>query len=293
MKSKKADITLNTFVGIIVAVLCLIALIYLAVSLYGLFIKKSERVQAEETLNQIVAKIKSLEDGEKDDYLIIAPEDWVLMARDKEFCICNWADIGSPYIDSSNRFVECLKEGICEKLDIELEISSLCYLTLNCFELKDVPVNLFFIKEEEVIKMKTKEDLVSEIFLKEIFDYKKEGDIKTLEEFLLEYLEKTTNERMELRVQIEGNLKDYFDKKIDSEKLFNVKKENFGWTFKIVEISNGIIHLDLNDFNLKETEFISVYKTKFGDNDEYLITLSLFRGEEEALPGYNPILDGP
>lgn len=80
MKNKKAQKLLGEHgVELIIAVLSLVILIYLGFSLYGFFIgEDTEERQAEASLQKIVDKINSLEQGQKVDFQVFNPLKWSL-----------------------------------------------------------------------------------------------------------------------------------------------------------------------------------------------------------------------
>ena len=79
MHNKKA-IVFPEVLKILIAALCLFLLIYLAVSLYQIFITKSELEQARATLGDITGKINTLEEGKNSEYLITAPKNWIIIS---------------------------------------------------------------------------------------------------------------------------------------------------------------------------------------------------------------------
>jgi len=114
MRSKKGILMPETL-KIIIAVLCIALLLYLLVSMYGLFTKKSKIEQGRSTLEEIFAKAASLRDGETGKVLILAPNDWWIMgfregdARPQRCvsttCIC---------ICEKDNADSCNEAGICK-----------------------------------------------------------------------------------------------------------------------------------------------------------------------------------
>ena len=101
---------------IILAVLGIVALLYLAFSMYGLFTKKAKLEQARGTLDEITAKIDSLKDGESGKVIVLSPKDWTLVsfaanAPKPKFClsdcicICDGTDVE-----------DCQSAGLCRSL---------------------------------------------------------------------------------------------------------------------------------------------------------------------------------
>lgn len=78
MKNKRG-ILLPESLRLILALICLVLLIFLAVRLYGLFLGKTEIEQAKASLEQISGIMDNLEDGESAKYLVTGPKGWYLV----------------------------------------------------------------------------------------------------------------------------------------------------------------------------------------------------------------------
>lgn len=157
LKNKKAILP-EEVVRIVIAVLCIIVLIFLAVQLYSIFTRSNELEQAKSTLNEIVAKSKGLSEvGKQTDLLVLSPgtkNDWRIVSypdknvpSNSQLCICPVAKIDS---DQQN---ECNQKGICQK--IQTDILSNCGPGVpNCISLTSkespdinkVPFKLYIIK---------------------------------------------------------------------------------------------------------------------------------------------------
>ena len=105
-RNKKGDILAPETLKIILAVIAITALIYLAVSFYGLLANKSTIEQARATVHEIIQKANVLEVGEKANSIITAPKDWVIIsfgtgntigecAGHNCLCMCEEEDCGS------------------------------------------------------------------------------------------------------------------------------------------------------------------------------------------------------
>jgi len=152
MKNKRG-ILASEALKMIIAVICIGLLFYLGFSLYGIAIQKTKVEQAKENLNQIIAEINSLEDGEKGDFLITSPKEWYLVSYNGEenmptqckgencLCLCPGIDLiaqittvdGAPYGDyfytkeelagyPTGGLDKCEKEGICKNVDDRIKI---------------------------------------------------------------------------------------------------------------------------------------------------------------------------
>lgn len=117
MKNKKG-ILMPEVLKILLAVICIAALVYLAAGMYGIFIKKNQIEQARGTLEQITAKINTLKEGETTTVLVLSPKDWFILtfnsaapAKPKTClgnCICICEDKGAEGCDAG---------GLCKAVD--------------------------------------------------------------------------------------------------------------------------------------------------------------------------------
>jgi len=142
IKDKKAIMFLSEeVVKIILAVLCILLLVMLAVQLYSIFTRSNELEQAKATLNELLGKADMLdESGKHTDMLILNPgmikgHEWRILAYpdNKEVCICP-ADKASEQKDT------CKRKGVCQKRDYEVGVwgaASYCPNDnlVNCIEL--------------------------------------------------------------------------------------------------------------------------------------------------------------
>lgn len=123
-KNKKA-ILLPEGLKIIIAVLCILILIYLAWSLYSMLTTKTKLAQAKETLKEIAVKINELEEGKIEPFLITTPKGWVIMVSDncKEGnCIVSCSE------DYKGNLQECFEKGIYEPIKFKINIGYYCVL---------------------------------------------------------------------------------------------------------------------------------------------------------------------
>ena len=130
---------------ILVAVLVILGLIYLAFSLYGLFIAKSRLQQASAGLDEVIANIEGLEEGQSKGYILANPHGWALTGWpftpkfggekmpddckigdwEKCICICKFADslldqLLKGDLGSSQDFLDgCNDVGVCKEIDSE------------------------------------------------------------------------------------------------------------------------------------------------------------------------------
>ncbi len=171
MNLNRKAILLPEALKLIIAAICILALVYLGISMYDLMRKKSEIEQTRATLDAIINKVNSLtKEGEITKYFVNAPKDRYLVyynfdvvSADKEksmpqacagsdcLCIC-----GSKF--SSNSFYK--KAGIdrcvvCKPIQTKLDISKTSLIASGLktqFILFDkVPYTLYLKKQGETV----------------------------------------------------------------------------------------------------------------------------------------------
>lgn len=125
-KNRKGDL-MNNMVGIIIALIGILIFGYALVQLYKVNVNQ-ERENAKNTLNSIVAKIESLENGQNNTFAIQGVEGWTLFGFDKEgvrpekcffnscLCICETVDSTSS-LDHYRK--QCQNKGICSALEVD------------------------------------------------------------------------------------------------------------------------------------------------------------------------------
>lgn len=239
MKNKKG-ILMEETLKIIMAVISIVFLVYLSVSLYGIVAQKTKIEQARATIDQIFAEIEVLEDGEKGDYLVTAPKDWVIMDLkiDKELCICpHPSKIEKEDVDK-----ECKDQGICRSVGVNLSILQGCdtitimHQTPNCISLKEIPLQIFLERKKAVVEIKIQEDIIKQELIEDVLDYKIYED--TIEQLLSKYLEASSAEKNNIEDQINTALESYYEK-LDTKKQFGISKSNFRWVFSLTEIGES------------------------------------------------------
>jgi hypothetical protein len=120
MRDKKG-ILMEETLKIIVAVVCIVALVYLAFSLYGIFTQKKEVEQARATVTNIINKANVLKEGATAPYLVESPNKWyiVIFSRGlvekmpaqcsvKETCLCM---CNKPTVESCDGTATCMSSA--------------------------------------------------------------------------------------------------------------------------------------------------------------------------------------
>jgi hypothetical protein len=112
----KADFLLGEFgVKMIMAILCIIVLLGIALYLSGLFTTQSRQKQAEATLENVNNEIKLLSDSNlRIDYTLKSPQDWYFFSA---LGVLN--NDASPYlcICPVNNVQSCVQGGVCIKTE--------------------------------------------------------------------------------------------------------------------------------------------------------------------------------
>jgi len=223
-KRLKKAILLPETLKIIIAVICIVLLIYLAVSLYGIFIRKSEIEQARATLDAIVGKLESLEkDGDSLSYLITGPRAWNIyyfnntdllssVGCGEKGCLCSCPEFTKDE-DISDSPAKCIGlGGICKAVK-EIKFDSVCdsvstittsifgFLgnkenmpleTKNCFIIGKPPIQVYFEKTNGVARFVSEQgssetgEIDAEITT--LLNFKKDENSKPISELISEFL---------------------------------------------------------------------------------------------------------
>lgn len=152
--SKKADIVMPEFLKIIIAIACIVLLVFLATNLYGIVIKKTSIEQARATLEGIVEKVNSFENEEvtKTDYVIVSPKEWTLVGVEQKkssgkctsdncLCFCKTEE----YIEKTNEgmdfLIACSSVGICKDTKVAMTVAGV--------ESEHIPTNIVLERDGE------------------------------------------------------------------------------------------------------------------------------------------------
>lgn len=163
MKNNKG-ILMPATLKIIIAVICTGLLIYLGVSLYGIFAQKSKLEQAESSLKVLHSEIEKVEKGEKTEaeLLLESPNDWWVIAWpykeyeakpkqcNGDYCICI-----CPIANSKESSLEeCDSKGVCEDVSLNIKtIDETAILEETALKI-DAVISLKIIKDNNEILVK-------------------------------------------------------------------------------------------------------------------------------------------
>ncbi len=145
IEMRKKGQLLSKTLGILIAVLCILVLLVLAVNLYGILIGKSDIEYARATLDELHNRISNLKAGEQKSFIFLNPEDWYIVRYDNarfegkcnsDFCLC--------LCDTD----DCSVRNVCKEFSkqiilIDLEETS----SIN----KDPPFSLTLSNDEKII----------------------------------------------------------------------------------------------------------------------------------------------
>jgi hypothetical protein len=162
-RNKKA-IVLPEVLRIIIAVACIILLVYIAAKLYTILTRNHELEQAKSNLETIVSKANSLKEGESYEYMITGPKGWRIMAysNEKKVCIC------PAYESDRDKEIQqnllCEKQGACKNVafianiggsnnicKIERKFFSGEYTLNNCLAIDKIPKKIILYKNSGAI----------------------------------------------------------------------------------------------------------------------------------------------
>jgi hypothetical protein len=131
--NKKADMTPEEALKIILAVLGIVFLLYLAFSFYGIFMSSTKLDQSRAVLDSMISKASILTLGSNTSILITSPEDWTLYVYNKSeispkscansACICICEEYFNPG-KISQAVASCDKSGICQKINLPVVVNT-------------------------------------------------------------------------------------------------------------------------------------------------------------------------
>ncbi len=124
MKNKKAEqFTLAETMKIVLAVLSIGLLLYLAASMYGIFTKKTQIEQARGSIENLIERINSLEEGEIKSYTLESPKGWYLVSYTKEIVSADANKRMPPQCNQKDCLCLCpIEEGGIQRVPKDLEI---------------------------------------------------------------------------------------------------------------------------------------------------------------------------
>lgn len=277
MRNKKG-IVLPTTLKLVIAVLCILVLIYLAASLYSAFIVKSEIAQARATLENIMGKIGSLEEGETEEYLVVNPKGWYFIGYGNEVCIC-------PYEVLRESRKECCEKGAHLNIGAGVLVDSACTFPIlknqyeGCVSLSNVPLILTLVKTRGITTIRTEASMaVSDIFDK-FLEFKGDEE-KTIKELCIEFIDKPSDSG--LRDQIEEKVEDFFSDREDGVQFQIIGLGEERIIFQLFIDKGKKIISNLQDYRFYQNSLSKKLDVKNLEGKDYSIILKV--GEWK----YNP-----
>jgi len=254
----KATLLETELFKMVLAVACIALLIILAVKLYGLFIKQSASEQARETFEQLRIKMSNLPEGGKDNFLVTAPPDWVLMSKGDQLCMCSFKGQSADFFRSANSegaWSYCFQKGFCATIKNKINEVNTCGWGsfIGCFDLKKLPLTLLLENREgSVFIMGVGEAKIDKIF-ESILSYKIDENSKSIKEFLLELIalqgqdssfgqfimnSGPTEEKIAIQAEIKVVFESYLDK-IDTTQQLKCNREKVVWRMVLYKLNDN------------------------------------------------------
>ena len=158
MKSKKA-IVLPETLKLVIAVMCILILIYFAVQIYSLMHVKTGLEQARAHLDKIVEISDNLGEEQSKEYILLSPKGWTLIqwpykneqidncaANEGEFCLCfckyKYRSLAAYRLDTG---ISPSEEAYTKQVKDACNEMSVCKIIKN----KDIIVNSNYLSEEK------------------------------------------------------------------------------------------------------------------------------------------------
>ncbi len=219
LKMNKRGIMLKHVAKIMLALIVIIGLLYLAYSLYDIFLAKSELEQARASLDKITGKIENLEQGEEAKVVITNPDGWIVKYYKEginidlceENCLCVNDGIFSP------------ENGVCYQIDEKIEFENTG--VYSEFWIK-APLEIVLKKQGDLIKIYHKKDFEFRNFLQNFLDREVEfeNNKKTISELALMFINEGRQEAKE-------NICKEFEKEFEDEKAAIALDFLKGWEY--------------------------------------------------------------
>ncbi|MBC8495817.1 hypothetical protein H8D36_06695 [archaeon] len=160
------NLTAEEVVKITLGIIGIGFLIYLSVSLIGIFTYKTANEQAKATMDDLNEIATALKEGQTTEFLIEGPKEWGIINYDNEICIC---PLIKKYksIPQEDQKKNCDKEGVCKTSDIYTIIGkdTACIYRdisiLNCISLENAPRTLILKNSSGDIFLQTTESPTS------------------------------------------------------------------------------------------------------------------------------------
>lgn len=119
IRNKKADITVEKVLEMLLAVAVVVTLIILGFKLYGVMTAKSDYEQAKSHIETISAIANQLEEGESTEYVLLNPKNWMIVGwpyeglKPKECVDNNWKNcICICSFESDEGLIRTVKKGV-------------------------------------------------------------------------------------------------------------------------------------------------------------------------------------
>ncbi len=162
----------NNLLGIIIAVIGIIGLIFLGVKIYnGLVDLEDKKAQA--FIDGLIGKIENLGNGEENTFALSGLNNWFLVAYNRDEKTTKGQEVSRPekcflndfclcMCESSSRVEDCQERGFCRKIDRSVNVkSSFTYydsesfntdgVFMSCIPLYKTDLRAFFVSKQSSI----------------------------------------------------------------------------------------------------------------------------------------------
>ncbi len=225
-------ILMSETLKIILAVISIGLLVYLAFSLYGIFIKDTRLEQAEATLNQISDYIKSAQEDEETKYMILNPKEWYVVFYDAEEEMPGSCKEKNCLCFCSENTKESCEQGVCKGFDENIKLMTIAFD--DNINLKNIPRQIFFKKEQGVITIYTEEKQIKHEGILDDF-LNREIIVDNQKIKVYEQMISVVEKRSGLGVENEGHL--FFDEDFGA-RGWCVQYSKEGPTYSWVDLGN-------------------------------------------------------
>ncbi len=151
-----STMTIEEVVKIVLSVMGILILIYLCVSLVGIFIFKTASEQAKATINELISASSGLSEGQTKNFLIQSPKDWWFIEFNQTFCLCpedhscsyqqgKLLNCGSCVCQASEKnilFLEVKNQKTLNRDGCGYDDSLSSFTYDDCFQLTELPISI-------------------------------------------------------------------------------------------------------------------------------------------------------
>ena len=152
MINKKGEMTAEQLLKLVLAILGILALLFLGISIYSVLIDKQKLEQAKAATSDIINLEKDVISGKDQEYLLIGPKKWFILGKEKGYnsqclhnsclCICEENDCAG-------------KSFYCREIELE-HVIIYAKSEKNYIEVDKVPLKLILSKSGRSLNVQEK-----------------------------------------------------------------------------------------------------------------------------------------